>query len=372
MAGAGIGGLAAAIEFARRDWSVTLLDSQQIGYGASSRNMGLLSGVARESEAHLLQLLADAKAECDLQCGALLLAPTAKNLRDLATSIPRRKQQYGLDDYIVTRGQLHEHVGGRAGEEFVGALVMPDARYLHPGKMIVALANYAQSLGVRVCENSEVSEWRQNTNGLTVTCGDRELAAAELLLTTGGYGGTLSRTLWKRTLSIPSTAAVSEELPVAAIEAVFPTGNLVMINRYRGYNCRPSPDGKRIILAGPVAVAPRTTADDLLNVRGYFDKLFPSLAGIDFTHCWTGYAGATRDRYVHIGKQDGAWYSLGASGLVYSAAAGRQAADHIVNGRKVIDENFPSWPLREHRKLLWTGIALTAQALDGMRCSRQR
>jgi len=331
VAGAGVGGLAAAIELARRDCTVALIDSHQIGYGASSRNMGLLSGVNRDPEARFLELLKDAKADCDLDSGAMLLAPTKRNLRDLAASIPRRKQEYGLDDHIVAGKDLRTLIGGRANKIFEGALVMPDAKHLHPDKMVVALASYARSLGVRVCENTELKTWRTVANGLAIQCGDEFVAANELLLTMGGYGGNLSQPLWKRTLAIPSTA-----------------------------------------VAGPVAIAPRTMADDLFALRSYFERLFPLLGHVEFTHCWTGYAGAARDRRVHMGKQDGAWYSIGASGLVYSAEAGRKAAIQIATGEDVNDSDFPVWPLRGSKKLLWSGIEKTARILDGLRFSRQR
>ena len=372
VAGAGVCGLAAAIELSKCNRSVVLVDARQIGYGASSRNMGLLSGVAKETEARLLQLLDDAKADCDINTGALLLAPTVRNLRDLAASIPRRKLEYGLDDYVVTGDQLHEHLGGAADHEFAGALVMPNATHLHPGKMILALAKYAQSLGVRVCENARVLSWEVDSMGLTVDCDGLALRTKQLLLTTGGYTEQLSRPLWKRTLSIPSTAAVTDELPAAMIDELFPTRTLAVINRFRGLICRPTPDGRRIVLAGPVADAPQTTAGDLTNLRTYFQRLFPMLEGIEFTHCWTGYAGAARDRRTHIGKQDGAWYSIGANGLVYSAEAGRLAAGQIVNDQDGSDGEFPAWPLRGHRKLLWKSIELTARTLDAMRRSRQR
>jgi len=372
IAGAGIGGLSAAIEFAKRGRSVALVDSHKVGYGASSRNMGFLSGVAKEAEAFLLQLLTEAGADCDLQSGAMLLAPGARNLRDLAASIPRRKQEYGMADYVIGREQLHQHIGGCADQEFAGALIMPDARYLHPGKMIVALASYAQALGVQVCENSPITGWRRDGGGVSVYCDDRRLAAGSLLLTTGGYGKKLSLPLWRRNLSVPSTAAVSEELPDDVINEAFPESGFVLVNRFRGYNCRLSPDRKRVMLAGPIAVAPRGTETDLRAVRDYFERLFPSLAGIDYTHCWTGYAAATRDRRVHTGSQDGAWYSIGSSGLVHSAVAGRRAADLVLNGGLPDDNDFPVWPLRRHRKLLWAGIALAARTLDRTGRSRQR
>jgi len=334
--------------------------------------MGLLSGVNQESEDRFLQLLNDSKADCDLDSGAMLLAPTKRNLRDLAASIPRRKQEYGLDDYIVAGKDLRTLIGGRANKIFEGALVMPAAKHLHPDKMVVALASYARLLGVRVCENTELKTWRTVANGLMIQCGDETVSAKELLLTMGGYGGNLSKPLWKRTLAIPSIAAVTEELTPAIIEELLPSAFLTVINRFRGYNFRLSPDGRRIILAGPVATAPRTMVDDLFALRSYFERLFPLLAYVEFTHCWTGYAGAARDRRVHMGKHDGAWYSIGASGLVYSAEAGRKTAIQIATGEEVSDSDFPVWPLRGSQKLLWSGIATTARVLDGLRFSRQR
>jgi glycine/D-amino acid oxidase-like deaminating enzyme len=238
--------------------------------------------------------------------------------------------------------------------------------------MIVGLARLARSCGVTICERTEVIGIRRDADGLVVETNGGAARAQDVLLTTGGYTRGFDRFLWARTLGLPSIAAASEALPAEAVSDIFRSGRVLLINRFRAFMCRPSPDGRRIILGGPVGQTPGDTQDNVRSLRGYFTKIFPGLRGIGFSHCWTGLIAATRDAQAHSGAHEGIWYSVGASGLVSCADAGRRMAQRILNADVGGSGHFPRWPLRDSERLLWRGVEWSSRLLDRVGRSRLR
>jgi glycine/D-amino acid oxidase-like deaminating enzyme len=120
---------------------------------------------------------------------------------------------------------------------------------------------------------------------------------------------------------------------------------------------------------------PRSPDGNVRTLQSYFKRLFPEVESMEFTHSWTGMIAATRDAQGHSGAHNGTWYSVGASGLVSCADAGRRMAQNILHAdgtAAAADTKFPRWPLRNSEHLLWRGIALSAGLLDLVGKSRLR
>jgi glycine/D-amino acid oxidase-like deaminating enzyme len=307
--------------------------------------------------------------------GVVLLAPDAKNFDMLAGTVEARNAFYGTGDFALPADRLGEVAGGRAAERFAGALVMADAHTVQPARMMAGLAALARRLGVTVCERTEVVGLERSASGFRVTTNGGDALARDVLLATGGYTGQVEPFLWQRTLGLPSIASVSEELPEDEVGDVFRSGRALLVNRNQSYVCRPTTDGRRIVLGGPVGQVPATPAEDARRLHAWFTHIFPDLEGIEFTHCWTGLIAATRDGQGHEGAHDGAWYAVGASGIVSCADAGRRMAQHVLHRDRTAatgDTEFPRWPLRASESLLWRGIEWSARLRDLLGRSRLR
>ena len=305
----------------------------------------------------------------------MLLAPSQSNYRALADTVEARNALYGTNDYALAQDELEAEAGGNVSDLFAGALVMSNAHHVHPAKMIIGLASLAKRLGTTICERTEVVGLQKGKNGTRVRTNGGDVLAQNVLLTTGGYTRKFDGFLWKRTLGVPSIVATSEELPREGVDEMFPSGRVLLVNRIRSYCCRPSPDGRRLIMAGPLAQMPRSTDGDVQTLKNYFKRLFPEVESMEFTHCWTGMIAATRDAQGHSGAHNDTWYSVGASGLVSCADAGRRMAQNILHAdghAAAADTHFPRWPLRNSEHLLWRGIALSAGLLDLVGKSRLR
>lgn len=327
------------------------------------------------AQRYLLRLIDESGVDCDLRTGVVLLAPGKSNYEKLASTIDARNTFYGTSDYMVSSDALASEAGGNVDRLFAGALVMNDAHVVQPAKMIIGLAKLAQDHGATICERTEVVGIESAKNGMRVRTNGGDVLAQNVLLATGGYTREFTGYLWQRTLGVPSIVATSEDLPLEHVCELFPTGRVLLINRFRGFVCRPSPDGRRIVLGGAAAQTPGTTEANIRSLKKFFARLFPEIATIDFTHCWTGRIAATRDAKGHSGARNGVWYSVGASGLVSCADAGRRMALNILHADETAaaaDTNFPRWPLRNNEHVLWRGIEYSAGLLDLLGKSRLR
>lgn len=392
-------GIVCAIELARSGQAVTLIEADHVGSGATGRSLGVLSTPAAgvgfgdpdelvsgrprkawhrdrlAAQRYLLRLVDESGSGCQVGKGLVLLAPDATNFEMLAATVEARNGYYGTSDYAVPADKLGEEVGGNAAECFAGALVMTDAHTVQPAMMMAGLAALARRLGARICERTEVVGLERSAGGFRVTTNGGDTIANDVLLATGGYTRSFDTFLWQRTLGLPSIACASEELPQDEVRDLFRSGRALQVNRFRSYSCRPTPDGRRIILGGPVGQTPGTPAENARHLHAWFTPIFPDLTGIEFTHCWTGLIAATRDGQGHEGAHDGVWYSVGASGIVSCADAGRRMAQHILHRDAAAatgDARFPRWPLRDNETLLWRGTEWSAHLLDLLGRSRLR
>lgn len=391
--------MVAAIELARAGQAVTIIEANRIGGGATAGSLGVLStpaadagfgdpdavvhGRARKAwhrerlaaQRYLLRLIEDSGVDCNLDKGVVLLAPDEANFRALAATIEARNAFYETGDFLRSGEALEREAGGRIAERFAGALVMRDAHHVHPARMIEGLASLARSLGVVVCERTEVVGLRPDKDGFRVFTNGGDAAARSVLLATGGYSGKVHAWLQRRTLGLPSIAAATEELPEDEVRDVCRSGRVLLVNRHRSYSCRPSPDGRRLIFGGPVGQVPTTPAADAEVLHRYFIELFPDLRGVELTHCWTGMIAATRDANGHMGRHHGAWYAVGYSGLVSCADAGRRMAQNILHDDEsaaAADRRFRAWPLRDSETLLRHGIVAASGVRDLVGRSRLR
>ena len=323
------------------------------------------------AQRYLLRLIEDTGVDCCLDKGVVLLAPDEANFRRLTATVDARNAYYETRDFALTGDALESEAGGRAAERFAGALVMRDAHHVDPARMIEGLASLVQRLGVVVCERTEVTGLRPDKGGFRLSTNGGDASAGNVLLATGGYSGNAHAWLQRRTLGLPSIAAATEEIPEDEVRDVCRSGRVLLVNRHRSYACRPSPDGRRLILGGPVGQVPATPAENAMSLQRYFLKLFPDLRGIELTHCWTGMIAATRDGRGHMGRQGGVWYAVGYSGLVSCADAGRRVAQNILHEDDSAAD-FPAWPLRDSETLLWHGISAASGLRDLLGRSRLR
>ncbi len=375
---------------------MVVIETNHVGAGATGASLGVLSTPAAgvgfgdpdevvygrprklwhrdrlAAQRYLLRLIEESGADCELQKGAVLLAPTARNVAQLAETIEARNALYESSDFMLDADQLEQEAGGRVSELFAGGLVMSDAHFVQPARMIAGLAALARTLGVVICERTEVVGVQSAKGGFRIKTSSGDIAAENVFLATGGYTGGAVPYLRARTLGLPSIGIASEEIPENEVRDICRSDRVLMVNRFRTYTCRPTGDGRRIVLGGPVSEVPGTPAENVRRLHDYFTRLFPDLTGIEFTHSWVGMVAATKDGAGHAGMHKGIRYAVGASGLVSCADAGRRMAQSILHDDAAEDRAFPRWPMRDRERFWWRAAALADGVRDLVGKSRLR
>jgi glycine/D-amino acid oxidase-like deaminating enzyme len=170
--GGGYAGITAARELARRGVGVTLLEAETLGFGASTRNGGIVHAGYKWSPSQLIRrygdetgralytetlegyemarrLIAEEAIDCDFQeVGHLELAYAPSHLAKLEHE-RESLASVGVEAWMVPRERIREEIGSDA---YHGALVVPGSGHLHPGRYFAGLASGADRAGADLHE----------------------------------------------------------------------------------------------------------------------------------------------------------------------------------------------------------------------------
>lgn len=336
VVGAGLTGTTAALTLAKAGTNVLLLDAERPGYGASSRNGGMIGGgyrlsfdqmsekYGRDTAFSLLdesynasydfarKLIADEKIDCDYnaygrfrgQWNDAEYDATARGLDDLRKLID-------VDIDMVPKTEQRREIGS---DLYSGGMLLNDHGGLHPGKYIHGLLKAAKRAGAKVMGNTVVTATTRQGNGFVVETSRGNVVADQVLMATNGYTTPDFNKLKRRLIPVWSFLIATEELPQSLIDDILPTRRMCVETRHRHCYFRLSPDGKRFILGSRAGMSkiPKDRATKVL--RKLMQEIFPQLATAKISHTWTGQTGFTFSFLPNIGQFDGVWHAAGFSG----------------------------------------------------------
>jgi len=374
IVGGGYAGLSVALELAKHGIDAVVLEANELGFGASTRNGGAVSGgvnigksftgrtadVEPERAERLLSDASDAFALIDrlineenIDCfwekpGRFVGAWTKKHF-DVQTrrlAVLNSASQSGA--YMVPRGRQREEI---ASDYYFGGMVVERSGKLHPALYYKGLLEACRRRGVAVCAKALVTgirragaEWRVEATRGTVLAGD-------VVIATNGYTGGLTPGLRRRVVPVASHIIATEEVPQDLVRSLIPKGRTLSDTKRVLCYYRTSPDGRRIVFGGRARftqVDPTVSAPIL---HRYMTDRFPQLRGAKITHAWTGNVAFTLDALPHMGQRDGLHYCLGCngSGVAMMTYLGWQTARKIAVAANYAcsfdTEEFPDHPL---------------------------
>jgi glycine/D-amino acid oxidase-like deaminating enzyme len=373
VVGAGYAGLSAGLELARHGIEVLILDSAEPGFGASTRNGGMVSGGvnvgkrymskpmtaqqaapfmndAADAFTHIENLIEREQIDCGWhKRGYFLGAWCQSHFNDMAKKVALLNAEAQSDSYIVPRDAQRAEIGS---DYYYGGMVVGRAAHLQPALYYKALLGLALKAGVSIASKTEVISLSQNADGSWVVKTPRgDVRAGEVIIATNGYTGVVTPQLQRRVVPVGSYIIATEELPPDLAASISPRNRSFADTRRVLTYYRMSPDRKRLIFGGRAKFGhtdPVTTAPLLYQ---FMIDRFPQLKGVKITHSWTGNVAFTLDELPHMGKFDGLHYALGCngSGVAMMSYLGHQTACKIlgkVNRVCAFDQpEFPSHPL---------------------------
>jgi glycine/D-amino acid oxidase-like deaminating enzyme len=333
--GGGYAGINAARELARRGIKVTLLETHTLGWGASTRNGGIVHAGYKWSARELIakygadtgkalyqetldsyelvkRLIADEGIDCEWrEVGHLELAyapshvPELDHARDSLTAV-------GVSSRVLPRERIREEIGTDA---YYGALVVEGSGLLHPGKYFAGLAAAADRAGADLHEGVRARSIRRQADGRFVVETSRgAILAGDVFVATNGYTDGVVPSLRRRIMGIGSFIIASEPLPEDLAHELAPTGRSFFDTKNFLYYWHVSQD-RRMIFGGRASFLP-TSIDKTARIlwQGLLE-VHPQLADHRIDYAWGGNVGFTFDRMPHVGRtKDGVAYALGCCG----------------------------------------------------------
>ena len=338
VVGGGFTGINTAIELAERGLSVVVLEANRVGWGASGRNGGQVTGslsgdaaMAREfrrtlgaeadrfiwdlrwrGHAIIKARIAKYAIACDLKHGHAQTAMKPAHVAELRA----------MHETAVARGMGSEveFAEGRAAMDailesplYLAGLVNRRNMHLHPLNLVRGEARAAAGLGVRICEDTPVTGLSLGPRP-EVRTATGTVRAATVLLAGNAYHrlarGRMRGALFPASLGIVAT----EPLDETTARAINPQDLAVYDNRFVLDYHRLTAD-RRLIFGGGTNYSGRDSTDPATELRPAIEATFPRLRGIGIAYRWTGQDGIIINRIPHLGRlAPNVFYAEGYSG----------------------------------------------------------
>ena len=379
--GGGYTGLSAARTLAKQGITVAVLEANTIGWGASSRNGGMvLTGLklgmqtvmkkyGRETAKKLFQCSLDSidtveqiVKEESIDCGFaryghLLTANKPKHYRGLQEEVEFMEKEFNHKLRLIPREQQQSEIGS---DIYHGALLDECSGGLNPAQYVAGLARAAERAGAKLYAGARVTRLERTGNHFLVETERGKVNAEKVLVGTSGYTGSVTKRLQKKVIPIGSFIIATEKLPEALVRELIPNGRMIFdykhyLNYFRLWD-------NRMIFGGRAAFFPETSSTVQRSaeiLRREMIQVYPQLkdAGVDYV--WGGTLDFAFDMMTHTGEMDGIYYSLGYAGhgVAMATHMGKTVAEAMFKGtikeHPFASFDFPSAPLGLYNGFPW-------------------
>ncbi|HET9406983.1 MAG TPA: FAD-binding oxidoreductase [Candidatus Sulfotelmatobacter sp.] len=360
--GAGFTGLSAARTLAKRGANVAVLESETIGWGASSRNGGMiLSGMklgvnklismyGRERTQRMYaaslasidcveQIVRDENIDCDFsRSGHLEVACKQKHFDDYARQAEVVQREFNHKLRVVQKNELTAEIGSNI---YFGGMVDEISAGANPAKYVAGLGRAAIHADAAIFEHAKVQSVERDSSqgeaGWKVTTTRGALHARDVFVGTSGYTGNATPALQKKIIPIGSFIITTEVLSESLARELSPRDRMIYDSKNYLYYYRLTPD-RRMLFGGRAAFFPendqtvRQSAEILR--RGLID-VYPQLRDTKIDYVWGGTLDFAFDIMPHAGQIDGIYYALGYAGhgVAMATYQGQKMAELIAGDK---------------------------------------
>jgi glycine/D-amino acid oxidase-like deaminating enzyme len=385
IVGAGFTGLSAARVLAKRGAKTVVLEAQTIGWGASSRNGGMVltgmklspevlarrygMGSTREMYAHSLasidlveQIIREENIDCGFsRCGHLEVASKQSHFDAYARSAELIEKEFHHHLKIIPRSDLATEIGS---DIYFGGMVDETSAGVNPAQYVAGLARSPLTTGAGIYENAfvqEITRASQNaTAGFRITTSRGSVFARDVLIATSGYTGAATPALRKKIIPIGSFIITTEQLPEELARELSPRNRMIYDSKHYLHYYRLTPDN-RMLFGGRAAFFPETESTISRSaeiLRSDMIEVFPQLRKARIDHVWGGTLDFCFDTMPHAGQIDGIHYALGYAGhgVAMATYLGSKVAEKICGEKTVVpysNISFPGAPLGLYNGRPW-------------------
>jgi glycine/D-amino acid oxidase-like deaminating enzyme len=368
--GAGFTGLSAARALATRGASVVVVEAHHPGWGASSRNGGMvLTGLKQPASALVgrfgigrarqlfdaslrsidcvERIVREESIECDFnRCGHAEVACKPRHFDAMRKEAELLATSFGHPMQIVDRGHLGALI---ASDAYHGAVIDGASARIDPARFVFGLAAAAKRRGAVIAQDTPVTGIQKIKGaGYSITTGGGEFRATKVLVATGAYTGAVNESIARRVIAVGSYVIATERLDEPRASALIPSGRMIFDSNNFLHYYRLTPD-RRLLFGGRAAFFPadeRTVRDSAEILRKGMVGVFPQLRDTRIDYAWGGSIDFAFDMLPHAGVHEGLYYALGYAGhgVAMATYLGERIAIAMAGGGKA-EEALDTGPL---------------------------
>jgi gamma-glutamylputrescine oxidase len=376
--GAGLAGLTAAREIARRGWSVVVLESRRVAWSASGRNDGfvlpgfaasmdrLISRVGLEHAKALWALsemglkyvrttIAEARMPGVAPIAGWLKASKVDNGDEVAATVELYREELGAEVEAWPTERVREAL---RTNHYFHAMHLPRAFHIHPLNYALGLAELAEAAGARIFEETPALAIDVEGVRKRIVTPSARVRAGHIVLAGNVHLGSLMPRIAGTLMPIWSYTITTVPLGARLAEAIAYRGAVtdtdLANNHYRIVG------NDRLLWSGHTTTWEADPKRYVRRLKADMTAVYPQLGEVEVEHAWSGVLGNALHRMPQIGElSPGLWLAsaFGGHGLNTTAMAGNILAQAVVEG----DD---TWRLFAPFELVWAGGRLGRAAMQ--------
>ena len=350
VVGGGFTGLSTALHLAQSGYKVAILEAQRIGFGASGRNGGQVSGGQRMDQEGLETILGDEHArelwdisqqsvdlvrylssdmeDCGVVDGIIHTAHRKRYVNEEHAYTNHLREKYGYDKIQnLSLEETHHLVNSPA---YFGGTLDMGAGHIDPFRYALGLARKCVNLGVEIYEQSKVINVKSGDTAKIKTQ-NGSISAKFVVLACNGYLGHLNSRVAARVMPINNFIIATEPMSEDAQEALIKNNHAVADSKFVVNYFRFSPD-RRLLFGGSESYGYKFPRDIAAAVRKPMLEIYPQLKNTRIDYAWGGTLGITMNRMPHFERIDGNILSASGysgHGVAMATMGGKMASDAI-------------------------------------------
>ncbi len=347
--GGGLAGLTSALELARRNKRVVLLEAKQLAWGASGRNGGFVSnGFAEGIENVSARVGLDAAralyslsrhgseyvrreietGDASIKMGeAWIVALRHRDNGDLRSYRDVMQRDYNEDLQFLSPEQTREKLNS---PRYFESIYNPRALHFHPLRYALMLAQKAEASGAVLHENTAALSVQKQGGEWCVQTADGKVMARHVVHCVSSLDRNIHRPSGRAVLPVATYVAVTEPLKQDAVR----TAAAIADTRRAGDYYRLIDEG-RLLWGGRITTKIAEPSRLAERMKGDMLSTFPQLGNPRIDYSWAGLMGYALHKMPLIGKdRDGQWFAtaFGGHGMNTTAMAGQLLARAIADG----------------------------------------